>query len=339
MPKTLYVHIGPRKTATKAIQEFLGKHDNSVVVYPKVGLFDPGSHHGLVFKFFGEERRGKPLKGKNIDRLLQKIADEARESDKSVVFSSEALESRDVGAFIRAVLPYVGCDPANVEIILACREHFARTASWYNHRMRAARGGEQRSDPDKFLRENAEEICYAPLVRKFRDTGFKVAVMNYHPSGTWIERFFTHLGFSPDQIPRGNARHVGLSPKALIAKLATNKAVRSKDERQKYLHAFNEMSESHSASQFIFGREAASDADLIFSADRKFLLDEFGINIPRPDIETQENMLFINKDELEEIEAVAQKFGSEGQKIVEIARLYLQDTSSSVKSSPAGSIG
>jgi hypothetical protein len=324
MPKTLYVHIGPRKTATKAIQEFLGKHDNSVVTYPKVGLFDPGSHHGLVFKFFGEERRGKPLKGKSIERLLDKIGQETSDSDRNVVFSSEALETRDVGAFIRGVLPFTGCQPDNVEIVLATREHFARMASWYNHRMRAPRGGEQRSPPDKYLREHIQDICYEPLVRKFRQTGFKVTVMNYHPSETWIDRFFAHIGFS-GQIPQLNSRHVGLSPKALIAKLATNEAVRAKDERQKYLHAFNAMSESHATSQFIFGRDAAMETDRFFAADRKFLLDEFGISIPRPNIETQENMLFISQDELEEIEAVVQKFGLEGQDIAKIARRYLRN--------------
>jgi hypothetical protein len=205
--------------------------------------------------------------------------------------------------------------------------------------MRAVRGGEQRSAPDRFLLEHTQDICYAPLVRRFRETGFKVTVMNYHPSDSWIARFFAHIGFAQDQIPRSNTRHVGLSPKALIAKLAINKAVRSKDTRQEYLHAFNEMSESHATSQFIFGREAALAADQIFGEDRKFLLDECGIDIPRLNIESQENMLFISKDELGEIEAVAEQFGLEGKKIVKIARRYLRDETPAVQAPPASATG
>ena len=59
MPRTLYLHVGPRKTGTSALQHILRNHDNSIVVYPKVGLWGDGSHHGLVFRFFGVDRSGK----------------------------------------------------------------------------------------------------------------------------------------------------------------------------------------------------------------------------------------------------------------------------------------
>ncbi|HTW31951.1 MAG TPA: hypothetical protein VMD76_09745 [Candidatus Sulfotelmatobacter sp.] len=55
MARKLFVHVGPRKTATSAIQDCLRRHDNSIVIYPKVGLEGPGCHHGLVYAFAGRD--------------------------------------------------------------------------------------------------------------------------------------------------------------------------------------------------------------------------------------------------------------------------------------------
>lgn len=322
MPRTLFVHIGPRKTATTAIQHLLSRHDNSIVIYPKVGLWGPGSHHGLVFKFFGEQRDGRVVKG-NLDEMLHAISREVRDTTQDIVISSEALESRDVGSFVHGLLNQINDSMIKVEVIFTCREHFSRAASWYNHRLRARKSAEKRT-PDRFLQEDAQGVCYAPIVERLKSTGFKITAMNYHPSEDWVERFFTHIGFPKERIPKIENKLVSLSPKALIVNLAINQFVRQGDAKREYLKPFKKMSDSQSPSRFIFGAQAAESAERHFAVDRQLLLEEFDIRLVPPDIGSRENALSINEKEFEEIGAVAKNLGADGVKIVEFSRQYLR---------------
>jgi hypothetical protein len=337
MPRTLFVHVGPRKTGTSAIQNCLRHHDNSVVIYPKVGLHGPGSHHKLVYRYFGEDSRyGNVFAKRDVDSFYRRISRETMDSDLNIVISSEALEdeSRDAGEFINALLPHLSQTPLQVELLVGCREHFGRAASWYNHRIRALRGADQRSLPDEFLAAHAEEICYAPLIRRLRKTGYPVTALNYHPSSTWTERFFGYLGFQPDQIPRSEMKNVSIGTNVLIAKIAANQVVSSKEDRLRFMSAFDEMPEYRKPSGYIFGREAAAQADAMFAADRKFLADEYGLQLNPPDIASQENVFYLDPDEFNDIAKIAADFGEEGEEIVGFARQFLRESPRS-KTQPA----
>jgi hypothetical protein len=116
------VHLGPRKTGTSAIQSALRAHDNSIVIYPKVGLWGDGSHHGLVFSFFGEQRkpRQKDLEKYDLKLLLDRLADEARDNARDILISSETLagSGRNFEAFILALLHYLNMMAVDVEILV-----------------------------------------------------------------------------------------------------------------------------------------------------------------------------------------------------------------------------
>jgi hypothetical protein len=46
LERKLFIHVGPMKTGTTALQTFLRDHDGSLVLYPKkTGQYDPGAHH------------------------------------------------------------------------------------------------------------------------------------------------------------------------------------------------------------------------------------------------------------------------------------------------------
>src|SRR5436305_2040836 len=77
----------------------------------------------------------------------------------------------NLGAFIDALRPHVGGNSTAVELLVVYREHFARAASWYNHRIRAV--GETRT-PDEFLNDLAPNLCYAPLLGELDRLGFKI---------------------------------------------------------------------------------------------------------------------------------------------------------------------
>jgi len=182
-------------------------------------------------------------------QLFEQIEKEAKGSHLDVVISSEALELEwvDVGAFIRALLPHLDSEPMDVEIIVACREHFSRAASWYNHRMRARKVGENHIVPDDFLISHAPEICYVPLIHRLEIGGFKVTPLSYHPTEDWTERFFRHIGFPKEKVPKIQVKNMGLSTKVLIAKVATNRAIPTVKARLRYLDAIREMPESYSS--------------------------------------------------------------------------------------------
>lgn len=323
MPKTLYIHVGPEKTGTTAIQHVLRQHDNSVLVYPRVGepkngVWGNQYHHTFVLKFYGKKRETPD----NLGQLFEEVATLTRGNNLDVLISSEILSLRDdIGAFVEELARHVSDAPVDVEILFVCREHFERAASRYGQRLR--RGDER--DPDQFLTESATELCYRPMVRELRKTGYRVTALNYHPSHGLVERFFKHVGFAEHQIPKPERRNVSLSTKALIAKLAANRTLESKfDKRKGSLKYLKKMSAFKGSSRFIFSREAAATAELEFSSDREFLRSEFGVELPVLNLEEQENMFFLDAVEFSDIVQVTRKMGSDGEKIAEVARGFVR---------------
>lgn len=322
MPKKLFIHIGPRKTATTTIQRLLSEHGNGIVIYPRVGYQGHRGHHGFVYKVFGEGDRDQNLG--DLDGMLRAVAQQTSDSGRNVIFSSESLESRDVGEFVRRVLPFTGCSEVDVEVLVACREHFGRAASLYSHRLSQAAIANQRS-PDEYLAKSAAKFCYAPLLQRLRDTGLRIIALNYHPSSTWVGRFMQHVGFRDEDIPAVPSALVSLSPKIIIANLAIKRIAPSGGAVGRYLRAFRKMPESRTESKFIFSPAAAAIAEPCFAEDRAYLLREFGIELPAPDLAAGENALYITPLELAQIVAVAAQFGTVGKAIVDFARQYVKE--------------
>lgn len=323
VPRKLYVHVGPKKTGTTAIQTTLEQHDGSVVVYPQAGRGEEKSHHPLVLEFFKDRESPERLPSDCIDRMLADLSREIGGVDRPVVISCEGLETRDAGAFVDALLPLFG-GAVDTEFLVAYREHFARISSWYGHRIRTKRQKGVPPSPDEYLERNARKFCYAPFLENLRHAGWRVTVLNYHPSADWVDRFLKHIGFPQDAIPAVECRNVGLSTKILIASLATKLAVRAERPRLRYLREFEKLDDARTPSKFIFGRQAASRAEEIFSTDRRYLREHFGVFAPDPQLELAENALWITPQEFTEIEAVATRFGDDGRKIMEAVRHYLR---------------
>jgi hypothetical protein len=58
----VFIHVGPPKTGTSAVQHVMRTHDNSQVLYPKVGLWADGSHHNLAFNFYQDFQRPEAVR-------------------------------------------------------------------------------------------------------------------------------------------------------------------------------------------------------------------------------------------------------------------------------------
>lgn len=323
--RTLYVHVGPQKTGTTAIQTFFREHDDSALIYPKKFLY-AGAHHTLVFNFFGDRRTA--LSGVvDIRELLEEIRSLANDNDRDVLISSEALvplawqsHRVDPGALIRAIIPCFGTHAPDVEILVACREHFSWAASTYSQTLK----GSEKRDPDEFLRAYSGGLCFAPIIRSLEQSGFRVTPLNYHPSQSWVERFLTHVGFPAQKLPQAQTTNVSLNPAGLIMKLAANRALPGEKISRKLRRRLKSMPEFGAPSQFIFGAQAAETAERLFSKDRLLLSEEFGIELPLPDVNAP-NMFFVTEQDLAAIETLARNMDVDGRAILDVARQFMRN--------------
>lgn len=335
MARTIFVHVGPTKTGTSAIQSIMSRHDDSILVYPKIGMTKLGSHHDLVYSLCGKHGRRKgPNAGTvpaNAQELLQGIADCWRKSRLDLMFSSEVLAGpvsgrkvrRNISSFVDALTDSLRGENFVVEILFVCRDHFERAASTYSQRLKGTYSNEKRS-PDEFLTRYAEGLLYAPLGRELARTGFKVTALNYHPSQSFVPRFLAHVGFEVRQVPHTKPTNVSLSTKAMIAKLAANRMLPEEADRITFSKALRRKSGYRAASRFIFGQGAAAEVENRFCADRLCLEREFGVRIPDPQAETRENVFFLDATELHDIAGAAEHLGTRGQVVVDAASQFLR---------------
>jgi len=325
LKRTLFLHLGPAKTGTSALQHVLRHHDGSAVLYPRVGLWADGSHHNLVLNFFADYTRPEMVR-EDAGILLDRIAEEARASDRNIVISSEILAGRrNLADFVQALQSRMGGEPLRVELLVFVREHYERAASLYNQRVKDAIFAEQR-DPDVFLAEHAERLCYVNLLRRLRRSEFRLKVLSYHPAETTVARGLAHLGFAPHQIPVAPARNVSLSKIMLVATLMANRLASAPAQRERLIDALRGMPGVFAPPLFIFGAAAIAQAEPRFAADRVFLRRRFGVELPVPDLAGLEATLVIDEREFAGIAAAVQGLGDEGAALLDAVRPYVRAT-------------
>lgn len=333
MGRTLFLHVGPAKTGTSAIQHVLSNHDGGVVLYPRVGLWADGSHHNLVLNYFRDYTRPEVVR-EDAALLLNRIGEAAARSDRDLVISSEILFGRrKIGDFAAAMQRHLG-KSFRIEVIVVVREHFERAASLYNQRVKDAVTNERR-DPDDFLDEQAENQCYAKFLRALRRLELDTTVIAFDPAETLAARVLAHLGFAAHQMTSAPRRNVSLSREALVATLAANRAGGSVEDRNAFVTALQKLPGAYAPSGPIFGLEATARAEQIFSADRRFLRRHFGIDLPAPARAPENGAFAIEISEFEQISAVARDFGEFGRAVVNALSAQVRDGRTRAARGPA----
>jgi hypothetical protein len=293
LSRTLYIHVGPSKTGTSALQAVLQAHDNSVVIYPKAGQWKGGAHHNLVYNYVGQLEHAQATH-EDIDGLFASIAAEARGSQLPVLISSELLSGqRNSVEFIEMLKSRLDGD-FEVEILFTVREHFDRAASDYNQRVKAKGLVE---GPDKFLAGHTPGLCYEPMLRRVIHPDFRITLIPYHPAPGFVGRFLRHVGFPQDKIPEVPFLNQSIDVSALIATLAMNRVAPKDRARTKIVKALRELRKVRSERRAIFGWKTMLRAEERIRVDRDFLRSEFGFELPSPDLTGAKSAFWITEEE------------------------------------------
>jgi hypothetical protein len=309
MRQTLYLHVGPAKTGTSAIQHFLRDGEDPTLFYPQVGQWADGSHHNLILNFSGNFSRPEVVKRDAVE-MLEEIGAEARSSKKNIIISSEILAGqKNIGAFIEACKDVWKISPLAVKIIIVCREHFERASSLYNQRVKDSETLERES-ADQFLSERAHRLLYAPIIGRLEQTGAEVVAINYHPSATMLERFLAEIGFKNAPLTAQQPRNISLSIKGLVIYLALNRIACAGTEREVLRNSLGNVSGMFSPSEFIFGERSSHVAKKVFARDRKFLRSRFGLTFDPPRVREARSSFFIDDKQWDEIVRLAPRLGN-----------------------------
>jgi hypothetical protein len=296
----LFLHVGPEKTGTSAIQHILRQHDDTVVCYPKVGLWADGAHHNLVLNFFQNFSRPE-VERIDLDGAFAEIGAGARRSGKSVVISSEGLFRRDAGRFLEALLKAIGAPRDEAEIVVVHREPFARAASIYNQAVKDPHTRETRR-PGDFLRAAAKDLLYAPILVALGAAGVRVQLMGYEPSQDFVARFLGHIGFTAAETPKNEKRNVSLSVHGLIATLAANRVARSVEHRKRLFEAIRRQPRFFAPTRFIFDLKTARAIEPLFRDDCERLAADWGFTATRLDLAGKEDAFALSHEDAARIE-------------------------------------
>ncbi|MGD0189221.1 MAG: hypothetical protein ABSD74_00615 [Rhizomicrobium sp.] len=318
MSRTLFIHVGPAKTGTSALQAVLREHDNSIVIYPKTGQWKGGAHHDLVFNFYGDSNH-PDLTRERIDVLFDGVAHEAQQSERPVFVSSEVLAARENAAdFIRALHARLS-NEFDVEILFVVRDYLGRAASDYNQRVRSY--GFEKA-PDDFLVQHAAGLCYEPMLQRVAHPGFRIRLIPYDPPADAVARILGSVGFPDDHIVSAPRLNESIDIKSLIATLAMNRVAPTERARRRIVFGLRKLRKPAQPGQMIFGREAIQVAESRFRFDRAHLRQQFGFDLLPPAPSPGDGSGFwITKEERREI---AQSVKGSDPQIVQFRRALRQ---------------
>ncbi|MEM7598551.1 MAG: hypothetical protein AAF382_12725 [Pseudomonadota bacterium] len=235
-PRRLFLHLGPAKTGTSAVQAVFRDLDDPRLTYPKTGQWPDGSHNLLSFALKGWETRGT-AKIPELDTLLPAITEELNAAQTDALISSEMLCNPKTYAALHHHLadPIAGFD--QVIPLITLRHPIERAASAYNQQVKDAHFG-LASLPDDFLTAKTRDFLIVPFMQQWSGLADNIVFLPYHPQHTFVSRFCTAIerpDLAPDDPGQANR---SLSGKGLALLLLGNRNLPDATTRARF---FNEV--------------------------------------------------------------------------------------------------
>lgn len=313
--RRLFVHVGPPKTGTTAVQQLFLSRPELGVIYPRVGLWADGAHHNLVFNFYGDAARPELVRADSGAQLAE-VAALTEGNAQDLLISAESLVSQDAGDLIGALLEKLG--PGwEAEILFTCREHYDWAASLYNQSVKDPAMRERRP-PGAYLCDAPHRFCLMPMIERMAASGYPLRVLNYHPAADFVPRFLAAIGLAMPADQPVERRNISLGTAGLVAMLATNQVVERQEEAHAFFQALRGMKGLFASAPLIFESADMERAAPIFAADRARLEAEHGVRLPEVDLARRESRFFLSPAEFEQIAARFRPLGGLAEAILNL---------------------
>lgn len=227
MTSKLFLHCGPAKTGTSAIQAQLRDAPPAGVFYPETGQWPDGAHHKLVFSLQKISNRGAieiPPWDHLRPPLIAEI-DRAMADGLDVVISSEGLTPVLAQQLLDQLLPGLRQSFDAVTAVVVLRHPLERAASAYNQIIKDAVTTDLRM-PNVYLRETGPQFALTGDIRRWQQNPLAVEFLSYHPSGDLVDRFLALTGRDAPSRDDGAAprKNTSMNGYALAALLCARRA-------------------------------------------------------------------------------------------------------------------
>lgn len=281
MTSRLFVHVGPPKTGTTAIQSLFRDLQDPALVYPVAGQWPDGSHNLLSLALQGTPRWGA-TEVPPLAELLPRVAAELSAAPKDALISSEGLGHTGLYRQLLEALAEPVARFDQVIPILTLRHPLERAASDYNQRVKDAQYGETAlPDADLAGRIAAHRLC--PFIAKWQQAAPEVRLLAYHPAKSLVARFCDLIerpDLAPAETPWKN-RSLGGVGLALL--LIANRVLPDGAARHRFLaediHGYPGLRLWHGGS-FPFSQAAAAAAmDTVVTPDLQAARERYGIDL------------------------------------------------------------
>jgi len=189
-PRTVFLHIGPHKTGSTSLQQYL--HHNRAVLarqgflYPRSGCLDG--------RRYGQHDFARSIAGRgsfDVARLQEEI--EASGNDKILLSSEEFSLVRDPGTIVRCF------DGFDVKAVIYCRRQDELLLSHFNQRVKVGSTGDSLEQFAARLLKQGRLDLNALCERWASAAGDAAIVARLHrPSTSVIDDFFDCLKIARD---------------------------------------------------------------------------------------------------------------------------------------------
>lgn len=242
--RSLYIHVGPAKTGTSAVQGTLRTTTPPGLSYPKTGQWGDGAHHLLVWALAGLKMRGDQSIPE-IDDLLPALVEELDAAPGDVLISSEAFNAKTSGsALLEKLSPTLDRLSLDPVVVMAVRDPVARISSVYNQAVKDTVRAETRA-PDTFMDEQWKSFRTVPAVNGWKRIGLPVTLIGYAPGESFVQRFLALIagpgtaadGALGDQSSEQLWPNRSISLPALITMLVANRALATHREKASFFES------------------------------------------------------------------------------------------------------
>ncbi|WP_395344202.1 hypothetical protein PN836_005325 [Ningiella sp. W23] len=239
MMRTLFLHVGPTKTGTSAIQAYFKDRSFASLHYPKIGRWADGSHHKLMFASHGRKQHGA-TEIPDWPLIKEELIEEIAATEKNVLLSSEVCQPN----FVAQIQDIIETFHFKLIVLLVYRSAQERAASVYNQSVKDPLVG-MHLEPAEFLRQNSEQLKIRPLYERWYAVSQNIRLLPYFDERPLIDRFCDTVCVEYEPSAVNTIYNRSMGGHALLAMLLANQILTSDSERSAFFEAMRQLTDFH----------------------------------------------------------------------------------------------